>query len=403
MEKDSSISFELCVLCKTSRMLCGRSTCPLVQKWFSSLDESFSPPSFFVGRVGYPVINTGPMLTVERIGSNMIDNPNNWARKTQEEVVQMRVALLRTRSKIDIKRPLDSDIIQKSHELLLGKKAVDVEVELEKKIIPKIILDERVAPHGPIVPIKKLNIVENQSPINAIEKSYYDTDLLASEAVSYLGKEKIDETTITRVFSAGMLGRGKNRKLVPTRWSITAIDDMLSKNNIEKIKKFQELGEIQIFSNVFFGNHFVIILIPDVWSYEMIEVWFKGAYMNPSLKDIGLQDWERYKGRTEYASNITGAYYAARLAISEYLLRIQRQAQAIVLREITNEYRFPLGVWVIRIGTREAFKKKPIVVQDIDSAFALLNKYFRYPVKYWMKKSKLYNFNKTQKKLLEFL
>jgi len=342
------------------------------------------------------------MLTADRIESNLIDNPNNWIKKNQEEVVKMRVSLLRTRSKIDIKRPLDSDIIQKSHELLLGKKAVDVEVELVKKIIPRIILDERLAPQGPIAPIKKLSLVENQSPITAIEKSYYDTDLLASEAISYLGKEKIDETTITRVFSAGMLGRGKNRKLVPTRWSITAVDDMLSKNNIERIKKFQELGEIRIFSNVFFGNHFVIILLPEVWSYEMIEVWFKGAYMNPSLKDIGLQDWEMYSGRTEYASNITGAYYAARLAVSEYLLRIQRQAQVIVLREITNEYRFPLGVWVIRIGTREAFKKKPMVVQDLDSAFSMVGEKLRYPVKYWKNKSKLYHFNKTQKKLIEF-
>ena len=394
-------------------MLCGRKNCPLLQQWskkysierpkIESLDESFTPPAFFVGWSGYPKINAGPMLTVERLGSELIENAYNWEQKTQEDIVKMRISLLRTRSKIDVKHPLDSDIIQKSHEMLLGKKAVDVEVQLEKKIIPKISLDERMAPYGPIAPIKKLDIIENQTPINAIEKVFYDTDLIATDAVTDLGKENLDVHTITRLFSAGMLGRKENRKLVPTRWSITAVDDILSKQNAEITKKFQELGEIRVFSNVLFGNRFVIFLIPNVWSYEMIEVWFKGAFMNPSEKDIGMGDHEWYDGRTEYASNVTGAYYAARLAVTEYLLKIQRQAQIVVLREISNEYRFPLGVWVIRVGVKGAMKKPYKAVDTIDKAFELLPNFFQYPVTYWKNKSKIYDYNKRQTKLDRFL
>ena len=413
MSEDSPINFELCVVCKTSRMLCGRGNCPLLQQWskkysidqpkIENLDDSFTPPAFFVGWSGYPQINAGPMLTVDRLGSDYIDNADNWIKKTQEDIVKMRISLLRTRSKINVKHPLDSDIIQKSHEMLLGKKAVDVEVTLEKKIIPRISLDERMAPYGPIAPIKKIDLTENQTPINVIEKSYYDTDLIATDAVKTLSKDKIDVYTITRVFSAGMLGRKENRKLVPTRWSITAVDDIISKQNAEKTKKFQELGEIRIFSNVFFGNRFVIILVPSVWSYEMVEVWFKGAFMNPSNIDIGMGDYEWYDGRTEYASNVTGAYYAARLAVTEYLLKIQRQAQVIVLREISDEYRFPLGVWVIRVGVRGAMKKNYITADSIDQAFSLLSSYFQYPVKYWKNKSKMYDYNKRQTKLDMFL
>ena len=412
MAEDSSINFELCVVCKTSRMLCGRRSCPLLQQWsqkysiekpkIENLDESFSPPAFFVGWTGYPRINAGPMLTVERQGSEYIDNANNWVTKTQEDIVKMRISLLRTRSKIDVKRPLDSDIIQKSHEMLLGKKAVDVEVKLEKKIIPRISLDERMAPYGPIAPIKKIDITENQTPVNSIEKAYYDTDLIAADAVNTLGKDKIDVHTITRVFSAGMLGRKDSRKLVPTRWSITAVDDIISKQNVELTKTFQELGEIRIFSNVFFGNRFVIMLIPDVWSYEMIEVWFKGAFMNPSNTDIGMADYEWYDGRTEYASNVTGAYYAARLSVTEYLLKIQRQAQVIVLREISDEYRFPLGVWVIRVGIRGAMKQQYSTADTIDNAFEQLHNYFQYPVKYWKNKSRMYDYSKRQTRLDSF-
>ncbi|MHA1778345.1 MAG: hypothetical protein ACTSYN_02115, partial [Candidatus Heimdallarchaeaceae archaeon] len=292
----TTIPAELCVKCKTSRLLCGRQSCPLTTRWIKNidtkplikkLDEAFAPPSFFVGRVGYPEINAGPLLTADRVPSMIIDNTSAWAAKSQDEIVQMRLSLFRTKARIHVKKPLESRIIQQSQEMLLGIKPVDVEVELEKAIIPRVLIDERVAPHGPTAPIKKFSVTENQSPLKPIEKVYYDGDLKAAEAVAILGKERINVDTVIRVFSAGMIGLDKNRKLVPTRWAITATDDILSKTNIKRLKTFQELGEYRIFKSYFFGNRFAIILIPEVWAYEMIEVWYKGAYYNPSNKDIG--------------------------------------------------------------------------------------------------------------------
>ena len=170
MSAQSAPNFDLCVVCKTSRLLCGEKTCPLLKKWFSNthmvepkitkLDDSFAPPAFFVGYVGYPRINAGPMITADRISSELIDNAEAWVDKTQEEIVQMRLSLFRTHSRIDAKKPLESDIIQRSHEVLLGVKSVDVEIELEKPIIPRILLNERTAPSGPIAPIKKLIVTE---------------------------------------------------------------------------------------------------------------------------------------------------------------------------------------------------------------------------------------------------
>ncbi|MCG3220622.1 MAG: hypothetical protein H7641_04510, partial [Candidatus Heimdallarchaeota archaeon] len=164
----------------------------------------------------------------------------------------------------------------------------------------------------------------------------------------------------------------------------------------------QELGEFRIFSYNYFGNYYFILLIPDVWSFEVIETWFSGAFMNPSMIDIGLGDWEGYNGRTAYASNVTGGYYAARLAATEYLLRIQKQAQILVFREITSEYKFPLGVWVVRMGVRGAFDKAYVTADSIDSAFALIPNYLKFPIEYWKHRSRLYEYNKTQTKLDQF-
>lgn len=403
---------ELCVKCKTARLLCGKSSCPLTTRWLKSidtkpivrkLDEAFSPPSFFVGRVGYPEINAGPLLTPERTPSSIIDNTSQWVAKTQEEIVQMRLSLFRTKAQIDVRKPLESRIIQQSHEMLLGIKPLDVEVELEKAIIPKVLIDEGVAPHGPTAPIKRLSVNENQSALRPIEKVYYDDDLKAVEAVRIIGREKINIDTVVRIFSAGMVGRKKDRRLVPTRWAITATDDILSKENIKILKKFQELGEYRIFKSYLFGNRFAIVLIPDTWAYEMIEVWYKGAYYNPSDTNVGLQDYESYKGRKNYASNITGAYYAARLSVTEYLLSIQRQAQAVVLREIDENYKYPLGVWVIREGVKQAMFSNYEKADTLFNAFKLATKEFHLPFKYWYKKSKIVELKRKQRKITEFL
>ncbi|MHA1304127.1 MAG: hypothetical protein ACTSQE_01920 [Candidatus Heimdallarchaeaceae archaeon] len=413
MKRDMPQNLDLCVVCKTSRYLCGKSPCPLLQKWFKTLkvetpkirkiDESFAPPSFFVGSYNYPQLNAGPLLTLDRQPSSVIDNSDTWNERTQEEIIRMRLAMFRAKAQIDAKKPLESPIIEKSQEMLLGIKPVTVEVELERSVIPKITLDTRLAPHGPVAPIKRLSVNENQTPLRPIEKVYYDDDLKATEAIFTLGQENISVSSIVRVMSAGMLGVAKNRKLVPTRWSITAVDDALSKQKIEQIKKYQPLGEFRVFSSYFFGNKFLIILIPDVWSFEVIELWIKGAYMNPSNKDIGVSDYEFYKGRKTYASKVAGGYYATRIAITEYLEKIQRQAQVIAIREIDENYKLPLGVWVVRQAARQAMSNPYITADSLDGAFDLIPEFLRYPIKYYKHKSKIYKFRKSQTRLDDFL
>ncbi|UJG44038.1 MAG: hypothetical protein K9W46_02375 [Candidatus Heimdallarchaeum endolithica] len=411
--KKQEIDFKLCVVCKTSRNLCGFSPCPLLKKWMDEMsvqvkkidriDDVYAPPAFFVGRYNYPEINAGPVLTPLKEPSSIVDDSDLWDNKTQEEIIMMRLSMIRTKAQIDAKKPLESRIMQKSHEMLLGIKPINVEIELERSIIPRVTIDPRLAPHGPVAPIRKLDVTENQTPLKPIEKAYYDTDLKASEAITILGKENISVSNLIRVLSAGMLGLRKKRKLVPTRWSITAVDDTLSKSYIEEIKKFQTINEFQVFTSYFYGNKFYIVLIPDFWSFEAIEVWYKGAYLNPSTKDVGISDYELYNGRKTYANNVAGGYYATRLAVTEHLRRIRRQAQVIAIREIDQNYKLPLGVWVVRQGARQAMQNQILKADTLDSAFSFIPKVLAYSIEYYKNKSKIYELKKKQKKLEDFL
>ena len=83
------------------------------------------------------------------------------------------------------------------------------------------------------LPIKTFK-ASSLSADQRIESAFYDGDLKASDAVVELYKKGVDSGSIHKVLSVGMLGLKKNRKLVPTRWSITAADDMISSRLVKE-------------------------------------------------------------------------------------------------------------------------------------------------------------------------
>ncbi|MFX1281711.1 MAG: hypothetical protein ACFFA3_20335, partial [Promethearchaeota archaeon] len=240
-----------------------------------------------------------------------------------------------------------------------------------------------------------------------------DTDLNAAEAVSehLYFKGHVPESTIKRIFSAGLLGEEKRRRIVPTRWTITAVDDIISKALIKEIKKFPEIDDYQIFEATYLDNHFKILLFPGKFLYEMNEVWAPNTLWNVSLDGSNrnlipqiMTDFEFYRGRKNYASNITGAYYAARKSVCEYLYKIKRQARVLIFREVSGGYVVPLGVWVIRETVNNAmFTTDPMKLDNFNDAINKMAENFMVEYKYWKKSSKLINFIKTQKTLDNFL
>ena len=65
---------------------------------------------------------------------------------------------------------------------------------------------------------------------------------------------------------------------------------------------------------------------------------------------------EGYEGRSSYVEETAGAFYASRLGVLEHLQNRGRQAKCLVLREVTDEYWAPVGVWQVREGVRNAFE-----------------------------------------------
>jgi hypothetical protein len=143
----------------------------------------------------------------------------------------------------------------------------------------------------------------------------------------------------------------------------------------------------------------------------MNEVWAPNSLWNISLDGTNrnltpqiMTDFEFYHGRKSYASNITGAYYAARSAVCEYLYNIKRQARVLIFREVSSGYEVPLGVWVIRQTVNNAmFASDPIVLNNFNDSITKMGEDLMVSLKHWKKHSKLIDYISTQKTIDNFL
>ena len=344
-----------------------------------------SPPSVFVGSYGYPKVLVGPMVPPIHGNTGILDIPEQWIGKSIEEIVNFRLKLIRGIQKVSIEQS-EGRFIESLQELAMSSKPTDSEIQFQKDTIPTATIDGENAPFGPIGEIKNVKFSSSSSD-NKIEKIYYDKDLKAVDAVLNLYNSGIEISKIQKCFSIGMLG--KQRKLVPTRWSITATDDIISKSLVSQILEYELIDSCRVFSYDHLGNMFSVILFPHRWVFEMQEAWHNG-------NNIGFgADSEDAKGIT-HPPAIAGAYFAAKLGVAEYLERKKLQAGVLVLREIRPEYAVPVGVWQIREAIRNAMRWEPYIAENLDDGINLASRRMSVSKPEWLSRGMLLNILKQR-------
>ncbi len=403
----------LCLLCKAGRMLCGRSRCPILtrlgallkHKEVFDLDvvEGSSPPGVFVGRFGYPKVNVGPLVPPYHGDTSILDLPERWVGFSLDEILGFRSSLVWARFPVKVEDARKGGkLLELLQELAMSRKPVDGEAALTKKPVGTVILDSHAQPFGPSAPLKDFKVLTVKVD-RLVEKYYYDYDLKAGEAVLRLYQAGVPVSKIQASLSLGMFGRLSSRKIVPTRWSITAVDNLISLSLLDEIKHYDTVNEYRVYVFRNLDNLFLAIFMPEAWSFEWIEAWFPGTVWNLNGQKPELMgDYEGFEGRTTYA-DVGGCYYAARLAVAEALKAERRQATVLVFREIYSGYTMPVGVWNVRESLRKALKIKPQVFQTFQEALKFASTKLKIPIKEWVKASVILRKALFQKKLIDFL
>jgi hypothetical protein len=385
-----------CILCRGTKLLCGKTRCPVMVRFYYQAKtkplietlnlEGSSPPDIFVGRIGYPWVSIGPLIPPIRGDTFLLGTPELWHGKTIEEIVEFRSQLVRGKHRVHVKDLEKNRIVELTRELALSKTPAESEAEFLKKPSGALVLDDEVQPYGPSAPLKSLSLTSIKTD-HKIEKAFYDTDLKAAEAVFTLFNKGVLVSKIQRAFSAGLFGIGKNRKFVPTRWSITAVDSIISQKILEQVKEFPLINEFRVYEHVALDNRWIILMIPEYWSYELIEAWYPGTTWNLEGRETAIfSSSEGFEGRSSYAE-IGGCYYAARLAVSEHLERERRQSKVVIFREAHPGYILPVGVWNVRENVRMALKNEPLKFNKFEEALNYISTKLEIPIKKWIENS----------------
>lgn len=335
--------------------------------------DSISPPSVFIGsKLRYPTVNVGILSPVEKDENAWVyDDVKYWSENNFEisDVLKLRNGLLNSRfqTKVSDAR-MNKKFVEIAKNIAISSKQVDVEIELQNRLRFGREKDRVLTPHGMKGDLKKAEITGNVKIDKKLDR-VMDDEIKASEGIEILYKNDFNEYSLSQILSVGVMGLKKDKRIVPTRWSITATDDMLAKNLWRKVREYKWIENNELFYGEFMGNQYLVMLMPGVWSYELFELYLPNSSWNPSTEVKAATDMEGYSGRKNYAFNTVGGYYASRFPILEYLNSIQRQAKVLVLRIETPSYWAALGVWVVRESVRKALQKK----MKFDSQEELLN------------------------------
>ena len=418
------VDLSLCVNCKSVKLACGLMRCPLLKLYdtpkldiaaLQQVDTSnslFGPSSqVFIGESGYPRVSAGPLTSLNPDSelSALAGNPSQWTELPLDQIMTLRFGLFRGMQKAHILSPNFVDnkssgkLLDGIKEISLAIKPVETETTFTGRVSTQIKLDSILAPIGPSGAMRKLDITGHSRIPQSVER-VIDDELKANQQISTISDQGYDVYYLQNVFSSGLTGLDKSKKIVPTRWSITAVDDIVGNNLISGLRDFKIIEEIRVYHGGFYGNYFTIILLPEVWGFENYENWLKGSIYSLATKGYMIsQDHEdlkyssQYRAKSKY-SNQAGGYYAARVSLLNHLHKIRRQAKVISIREITPEYIVPSGVWVVRESARVALESTPRTFPSIEEMEKYIQTLLLTPLEEYKKRSVLM----VQRSLEEF-
>lgn len=357
-----------------------------------------SPPEVFVGRWNYPNVYTGILASQEEGNTELLSSHEQWhaQRLSIPEITNLRKRLIYGRKQQSIHTAREKNkFTEVMQEVAMTHKSVATEFRLKNRLTKHTEQHTSTPLIARTAYVDRVTLQENAQVKPKIDYLVNDKDAKSAVALQELHKGGIQTSSLIKLLSAGLLGRGTARKLVPTRWAITAVDDTLSKRTLEKIKNYKELNEIRLFTADYLGNHYEVLLLPGPYAFEVIE--------KAQTTQVVWHDYESNFPRKNYADSVTGAYYANRLALTEYLEKIQRQASCLILREIGPEYTTSCGVGILRELTREAFTLPHTTHTTKEEALETMRKRIQTPLEGFTSRSKILKNYEIQKKIVDFL
>lgn len=377
------INAELCVRCKGYKRLCGLPRCPILEKVKATIEATAritglevsgsTPPTAIVGEKNYPfvpiVVGVPPEVTGE--DAKIYDDPLGWwGRLGLPDILRLKGYQISSVMRANVNEPFT--LYEKEVGIAaISAKPVDTDVVLERPPRPITRLDPFVGATGPSAPAKEVRVVGNASLPRKLEEIIWD-DVSAEEAIPELIRGGVDTYTIIRAMSLGFIGRLRRRKLVPTRWAITAVDRAAVKYFLNRLRDLPSVDNVSVHVLEYLMNRFYVILYPGNYHVEWLEVWRpRTGLTERASSSVIIYSRDYGTGKT---STLDGGFDAARHGLVRALYERGRKASAIIIRIIEPGYVIGVGNWHIRETVYRAVRSEGITFDTLSNALAWVAK-----------------------------
>lgn len=346
--------------------------------------------SAIVGEKNYPYLSTHNISNEDKTSSYKYTS--ELVKKPYEEIFKSKAKnILGSTNPLYVKKPKER-ILDELSSIYKAKNITQFSSEFDKEIkFTKLVTNKVAGIMGSKNNLIKLESTQNTSTSKQIEK-YTSEDIKAKEAIISLYEKGINEHQIINILALGGFGIDINKKLVPTKWSISAYDQTIERYLHKKILDYQVIQDYEIYCYEDKGNFFYILLLPEVFTGEVVEAWD-----NIVERDYVSIDNKLHKSEPETA----GGFWATKCGVHEFLHKRKKQAAYISLRYI-KDYEIPLGVVFVRECIRQALSRGPVFkgsdMRELEE-FLKIKSFIHY--NYFLESTTLKELKK-QKKLSEF-
>ena len=165
--------------------------------------------------------------------------------KSIQDIIGYRLNLVRGKQRVHVK-DFNNKLVEKLQEITLAKSPVDSEALFSYKPRGVQFFNDEHPPHGPSAPIEYFQVDNIRWDRHPLKKAYMMIRLKASDAIYNLYKVGVPFSTIQKSLSVGALGVEERRRLVPTRWSITACDSILADKLLKRIQTYETIDYYRV-------------------------------------------------------------------------------------------------------------------------------------------------------------
>ena len=352
----------ICVKCQGRKLLCGLPRCPIkdrISAFKIALSKAAkaeifgsSPPAAVVGEYGWPQVTVYVGEPPEVFGeeARRYEDPRLlWGLPLEE------IAKLRSYVTFGVKRAKTPWELGELPYVAVSARPVDVEMKLAKPPSTQVRFDLREKPMGPRAPLERARVVENPVVPRQLDRLILE-DVGAGEAVVELYSKGVDLYIIQRAFALGLLGARHRRRLVPSRWSITAVDVTVGNWLSSRVRNLPEVPQTLYGYSEYLDNRYLVAVVPGPLRFVYLERWQAGD----RVAEILVR--EDVRG---VRSTMDGGFEAARVAVLEKLTTVGRRGSVGIVRRIGEGYYASVGNWQIRETLRR------VELRPIDEEYGL--------------------------------